>query len=225
MQTRMNIAAEGQSPALADRLVMSWERRAMYLARIAMCIRHLGVAGFQAAAIPTFTLPGELAMLHSLARSCPAAPRILEIGSYLGASTCFLAAAAAELHGTLFCVDTWQNQTMPDGERDTFNVFRRNTAPFSERIRTIRRRSSELSDNDLELPLNLAFIDGDHSFAAVLADFERVAPWIAPGGVIAFHDCSRHFPGVPRTVGHALHSGDWLLGGIVETLCWIVRRS
>ena len=37
-------------------------------------------------------------------------------------------------------------------------------------------------------PLSLAFIDGWHSFQAVLRDFEMVNRWLVPGGYVAFHD-------------------------------------
>jgi predicted O-methyltransferase YrrM len=36
--------------------------------------------------------------------------------------------------------------------------------------------------------VDLLFIDGDHSYAGVRADFENYAPLVKPGGLIAFHD-------------------------------------
>jgi predicted O-methyltransferase YrrM len=37
-------------------------------------------------------------------------------------------------------------------------------------------------------PLGLLFIDGGHSEEHVVADYEGWAPWVAPGGALAFHD-------------------------------------
>jgi predicted O-methyltransferase YrrM len=37
-------------------------------------------------------------------------------------------------------------------------------------------------------PIDLLFIDGDHAYAGVRADFELYAPLVRPGGLIAFHD-------------------------------------
>jgi cephalosporin hydroxylase len=37
-------------------------------------------------------------------------------------------------------------------------------------------------------PLDFLFIDGDHSYAGVRADFELYAPLVRPGGMIALHD-------------------------------------
>lgn len=36
--------------------------------------------------------------------------------------------------------------------------------------------------------VDLLFIDGDHSYDGVRADFENYAPLVKPGGLIAFHD-------------------------------------
>jgi hypothetical protein len=77
-------------------------------------------------AIHTHMTTGELDALYDLAANIGASKRVLEIGSYLGASSCYLAAALSVHGGHLYCVDTWENQTMPDGERDTFAEFQRN---------------------------------------------------------------------------------------------------
>ena len=37
-------------------------------------------------------------------------------------------------------------------------------------------------------PLGIGFIDGGHTDAAAVADYEGWAPWVAPGGVLAIHD-------------------------------------
>jgi len=37
-------------------------------------------------------------------------------------------------------------------------------------------------------PLGLVFIDGGHTDAAAIADYEGWAPWVAPGGALAIHD-------------------------------------
>lgn len=176
--------------------------------------------------IPSWTTEPELTALYTLAVSCPQGGVALEIGSYLGASSCYLAAGLKHRSGHLFCVDTWENQTMPEGPQDTFAHFQRNTAPFADVITTVRKRSGSLKANDIETPLDFAFIDGDHSFDAVASDFAIVSPWVREGGVIAFHDVGVHqFPGVSRVVGEATGSGEWALEGIVESLAWLRRTN
>ena len=175
-----------------------------------------------ARSIASWTGPTELRALYELATAVPPNGAVLEIGSYLGASSCYLAAGLAERGGRLFCVDTWRNETMPDGERDTFAEFTANVRPVADRITTIRKRSEDLATADVPVPIHLAFIDGDHDYDAVRCDFEIVARMIAPRGVIAFHDFGDpQFPGVTRVVGEALASGRWIQRGFVRTLVWL----
>lgn len=170
--------------------------------------------------ILTDTTITELHILYRLAQGCPPNARILEIGSYLGASTCYLAAGVARNNGTVFCVDTWQNETMTDGLRDTFAEFSANTRGIQSFLQIIRKRSEQLDDTDLTLPVDLVFIDADHSYLAVKEDFERVSGWLTPIGVVVFHD-SRSHPGVSRVIGEALESSKWVMIGCTENLSWI----
>lgn len=41
-------------------------------------------------------------------------------------------------------------------------------------------------------PVDFLFIDGDHSYAGVKADYEVYRPLVRPGGLIAFHDILPH---------------------------------
>jgi predicted O-methyltransferase YrrM len=189
--------------------------------------RHLEKADVaNADSIFTFTSKRELRALYKLAAACPQGAVALEIGSYLGASSCYLAAGLARVSGHLICVDTWKNETMPEGDRDTFAEFQKNTNGVKHRIETIRKRSEEISDDQIRSPLSLVFIDADHSYAAVKTDFECVQKWLAKDGIIAFHDFSNPaFEGVSRVIGEALASGKWMIMGQVDNLVWIKRAQ
>jgi predicted O-methyltransferase YrrM len=183
------------------------------------------VAGPQATAIPSFTTKNELKALYRLASSSPPGARALEVGSYLGASTCFLAAGLAAVNGHLYCVDTWNNETMPGGVRDTFEEFARNIAAVRHLITPVRKRSQDLVPDDLALPLHLVFIDGDHSYEAVRADFALVGPWVTQQGIVSFHDFGRRkHAGVTKVVADALQGMEWAMGGRVGSLIWLIRR-
>lgn len=65
-------------------------------------------------------------------------------------------------------------------------------------------------------PFDFAFIDGDHSYEGVRADWHAYSPLVRPGGIVAFHDTwpnhDRHEPGVVRWVDelrHHLPSIEW----------------
>lgn len=118
---------------------------------------------------------------------------VLEVGSYLGASASALAAGLVDAGSTaeVVCVDTWLNDTMSEGSRDTWAEFGENTAPFRGTLRPFRGRSREVAGriaSELARPLSLVFFDGDHSYEGVRQDWETYRPLMANGAVVAFHD-------------------------------------
>ncbi len=45
------------------------------------------------------------------------------------------------------------------------------------------------------VPFDFLFIDGDHSYEGVKADYENYSPMVKPGGMVAFHDIEGAAPG------------------------------
>jgi predicted O-methyltransferase YrrM len=174
--------------------------------------------------IPTWTAIGQRETLYQIACTLPKNATIVEIGSYLGATTCFLAAAAAKIGGKVIAVDMWNNETMPDGQRDTWDEFRKNTSGVASFVKTVRKRTADLEPADVEPPVHLAFIDADHSYEATKADAAFVAPLIAPDGLIAFHDTTA-FAGVGLALAELLASQQWCLAGHLDNLTWIRRAA
>ncbi len=162
----------------------------------------------------------ELAALYDLAITCGPAPAVLEIGSYYGASTCYIGAAVRELNGTVTCVDTWANETMPEGPRETYAIFGENTAWLGGVIVRVRKRSDEILPHDLPSVIDMAFIDGDHSYSCVSNDARIAGQLLREGGILAFHDM-KGFQGVSRAVGELLATGEWTLDGNVDDLVWL----
>lgn len=139
-------------------------------------------------AIETHMSLEERIALAGAALDLPRGFLACEIGSYVGASTSFLAAVASRLEGHLHCVDTWDNRAMGlEAPRDTWAEFQRNTAAFSSRITAHRGESSRVA---AEVPagLDLLFIDGDHARDSVLADLRLYVPKLKPGAALLLHD-------------------------------------
>jgi predicted O-methyltransferase YrrM len=180
------------------------------------------LAGRHATAIPTYTHARELAVLFKLAVAAPRNAQAVEIGSHLGASACYLAAGLTRVRGHLHCVDTWGNETMPEGQQNTYPIFERNVKALSSAITAVRKRSDELTAANLPPRIDLGFIDGDHSYEAARCDFSTLSLLMQPGAVLVFHD-SLGQPGVCRVIGEALASGEWLLAGQIESLAWLVK--
>ncbi len=127
--------------------------------------------------------PEITALLEAMRRARP--QRVCEIGSALG-GTSFLLARAAAADATIALID-------PAFDAARMAALRRFAGP-RQRIRCLRGLSTEPRIR-LELerqmggrPLDFLFIDGDHHYEGVAADFASYAPLVRPGGLIAFHD-------------------------------------
>lgn len=79
-----------------------------------------------------------------------------------------------------------------------------------------------MTESDIQLPLDLVFIDGNHSYETTKTDFLLSESWISPEGIVVFHDCNAvDHMGVSRVIGEALASGRWMIGGHVASLLWV----
>ena len=136
--------------------------------------------------IPTYTTSNELFALYELAGTLEKNSFALEIGSYIGASSLMIAKGLNN-SSRLFCVDTWQNDAMTEGNWDSYQVFQENTRSVSTKISALRM-TSELAAEVCLNQLDFLFIDGDHSYEGVKMDFDIWFPKLKSGGVIAMHD-------------------------------------
>jgi predicted O-methyltransferase YrrM len=140
-------------------------------------------------------------MLMLLAEHGPGMGAIVEIGSFKGKSTCWLARGAKNaLREKVYAIDHFAGSPehlpgMPIEDRDiaatgsTFEVFQRNVAQMdlADFIVPIVSSSSDAA-RAWESPIRLLFIDADHSYEASKLDFDLWSPYVIPGGLVAFHD-------------------------------------
>jgi len=173
--------------------------------------------------IPTHMSSRELHWLYRSAKLLPLNSEAIEIGSYLGASSVYLAAGLAGRGSRLHCVDTWQNEGMEEGAADTFDQFQRNTSGLSGIITTIRMRSQDALPS-LHGRFHLAFIDGDHSYDAVREDLRLIVNKMTPDGILALHDW-RYFPGVTAALLEFILSTRWKPAGFVDNLIYLKREN
>jgi predicted O-methyltransferase YrrM len=132
----------------------------------------------------------ERKYLHKLAKGLNFGSTAVEIGSYHGASTCLIASGIKKKNSLLYCIDTWGNQTMPEGEKDTYGIFCKNTEKYKDVIVPVRGWSSEVVKTLSERieKIDFLFIDGDHSYQACKADWELYFPFLKKGSIVVFHD-------------------------------------
>jgi len=139
----------------------------------------------------------ELFKLHFFASSLQEESVFVEIGSYLGASSIFIASGLNE-SSKLYCVDTWQNDAMTERNRDTFLQFVKNVKKYKTRIIPIRKTSVDAAKN-FDLKIDALFIDGDHSYEGVKEDVSTWLSKMKSNSLIVFHD-SGWAEGVQRVI-------------------------
>jgi len=161
--------------------------------------------------------------LFALASRCRPPGVIVEIGSYMGKSTTWLAKGSRSGSGLKVCaVD-------PHGE-NTFEGFARNmkrarvedlVVPY---VMTSAKAAREIHES-----VALAFVDGSHTYDGVKSDVELWFPKVVEGGYMAFHDAvGNREAGEHRALRHAVYeSGRFrnfrLVGSMV--ICQKARSS
>lgn len=167
----------------------------------------------------------EMARLAELARG----KEVVEVGSWLGRSTKAMAHTATKV----FAVDHWRGTAGGDatGEEakhiDPFSVFCSNLGEEinTRKVVTLTRDHSEIDasmsyyDGPTQEaspvgPVDMVFIDGDHTFDAVKRDIKNCLPLVKPGGLLCGHDMNEK--GVQDAVNEMLPGAKVVAGTIWE---------
>lgn len=135
--------------------------------------------------IPGWLAAEEAELLYSLAKNC-AKGEIVEIGSWKGKSTVFL--AKGSLAGNSLKIQAIDPHKGYDG-KSTLKEFKNNikTAGVSGIVVPVVKTSEEAAKS-FNKPVEFIFIDGSHEYDDVKKDFGLWFPKIAEGGIMAFHD-------------------------------------
>ena len=129
-------------------------------------------------------------LLYGLARSLK--PKVcVEIGSARGKSACAVGLALRRNgSGRLYAIDPHSTTNWNDTHSvDSFAMLahhleKSGAAPFVE----IVRKTSSDAAKGWDKKIDLIFIDGDHSYEGVKADWDLFLPHLAEFGVVVFHD-------------------------------------
>jgi predicted O-methyltransferase YrrM len=157
-----------------------------------------------------FLHPLEGYTLLQLAATGPGVGAIVEIGSYLGRSTAFLAAGSkAAGREKVVAVDHFRgspehqpgqafSSAILAREGSTFRQFQDNLRELGlEGNVTPVVAPSAAAAEQWSGPIRLLFIDGDHSYEASGRDFELWSRFVVPHGLVCFHDING-WPGVTQ---------------------------
>jgi predicted O-methyltransferase YrrM len=112
--------------------------------------------------------------------------RVLEIGTGLG-GTLYLLSWAAAGDARLLSLDLREQSR---ARRFLYRSFARGRQRLAAWIVDSHAAQTRAAAERFfrHAPVDVLFIDGDHSYDGVRRDYELYAPLVRPGGVIAFHD-------------------------------------
>ena len=175
--------------------------------------------------------------LTLLAMQGPGAGAIVEIGSFKGRSTCFLALGSQLANREkITAIDHFRGspehqpgQAFADRAiaacGSTLPTFRANLAAagLDQQVEAMAMSSTEAAA-DWRRPIRLLFIDGDHGYEATKRDFDAFASHVMPEGVICFHDVGP-WPGVTRFVAELVGQGVWRHRFTIHSLAAVSRDA
>lgn len=148
--------------------------------------------------------------LAGFAADVPKDGIIVEVGSYRGQSAAYLA-AGSKRDVNIYLVDLWdrdhldlvsdENQYAVAGQshlRVLLQHFK--NMGLAHKITCLQGLSADYAKMWNQGPIDMLFIDGDHSYEGVKLDYEKWSPHVKKGGVIAFHDYSDRWHGVKQLI-------------------------
>ena len=143
---------------------------------------------------------------------------VVEIGSWQGYSTSFLARAVAESgNGRMYAIDHFKGNA---GKEYIYAVEKSDLSDLQEKFREnmqhldLAQTVSLLSMPNQEaaeqlrseaVQVRFLFIDGDHSREGVQRDVDLFFPFLTKGSIVVFDDCSPSAPGVMEVVDRLFH--------------------
>lgn len=143
----------------------------------------------------------EARIMIAVAIKNPVCPRVLEIGTQYGDTTANLAKAVKPLGGVVVTVDvTKVPSTLPAIQgsdcKPINEIGSRIPGELRSAVIQVMIDPCELMSLGRTLDAStstagkydLVFIDGDHSYEGVKADYETVKTRLTPKGIILFHD-------------------------------------
>lgn len=145
------------------------------------------------------------------AEECTNNSVIVEVGSWVGRSICYLGVELINRNKTpkVYAVDTWlgsqehNNHTILKDDA-LYNTFLKNIAPLGGLIAPVRLDSISAAAIFEDSSIDFLFLDASHQYEDVKRDIVAWYPKIKPGGTFAGHDVDGGWPGVNRAIDESL---------------------
>lgn len=183
--------------------------------------------------IDSLTNRSESLALHRLCSLLPEKARVLEIGSFNGASAVAMGFALQRIDGCIYCIDPWFDYAGQEdfsdleaeriADRKIIASFLGHTGFLGSRVKMMRGTLADFAGMVSGQNFDLIFIDGAHDYDSVRHDILVSLAALKPGGILCGHDYHSMGHGVRRAVDELvgyIHSIK-VKGTIDDTFIWV----
>jgi predicted O-methyltransferase YrrM len=167
--------------------------------------------------IPGMVTPRSGQILYSLCAFQEATGDVVEIGSWQGRSTSFLARAVSDSgNGRFFAIDHFKGNV---GKEASYVIGKQDLSDLKHSFMSnMKSLNLDSSVNLLDMTtieaarefrleqIRFLFVDGNHTYEGVSQDIELFFPLLCPSAIIVFDDFSKEFSGLLKAVGEMLQS-------------------
>jgi len=133
--------------------------------------------------------------------------KVVEIGSYRGKSTCYIATGlrlSNNTSGKVHAVDVWTKGATNSAKyhtQDTYDIFKKQVSELElDDLITPHMNTSLDAAKKHTRPIDMLFLDGNHKYKSIHEDWEAWKVFLKEGSTIAFHDHAEKYPGVMQVV-------------------------
>lgn len=182
-------------------------------------IKHLtGVPGW-------LNKEGDVPLLHKYASALLPGQTYLEVGTGFGYSAGVVALSANE-GVRIVTIDDGRSYYRRGMTKEKYERKVRillGVKGVADRVEFICEDANEVA---WEKPVQIIFIDGDHDYENVLADYKKWSQFIFRNGYLMFHDYRRGGVNGPREVVHKviLPEDRWMIAEVGGLTCVLQRR-
>lgn len=147
-------------------------------------------------------------------KNCPEDAVFVEIGSWMGRSTCYMAEKIKKSPKSIkfYAVDTWDGsdeeehqrivQELKDNNSSLYEIFKSNLqkCEVEEYVVPLQSSSIEAAGKFEDNSIDFVHIDASHDYHSVLSDIIAWYPKVKPGGFISGDDYVENWGGVIQAV-------------------------
>jgi predicted O-methyltransferase YrrM len=156
------------------------------------------------------TPPNDLMFLYQIAKMVKDDGAILEIGTFKGKASAMIATAISDKNVKFYTIDNFKGLDQMAQPSELVKCCKRNFQELGleEKITVYYGDSKKIGPN-WATPLDMIFIDGDHTTLGAGSDIRSFAKWLKPGGFLILHDYMNPFSGVKQAATQEISSNEY----------------